>query len=123
MAAGYFFIHHKRSPLTHSCRKFIHSGERIMTGCDKHDPYQKQRGEEKFARIPIKIVPTKLEDRKRLPDWIRIKAPVSPAVGNLKQLLRDHKLVTVCEEAACPNLSECFSHGTATFMIMGDKCT
>lgn len=87
------------------------------------DPYQKQRGEEKFARIPVKIIPTEPQNRKRLPEWIRIKAPVSPAVGNLKQLLREHKLVTVCEEAACPNLSECFSHGTATFMIMGDKCT
>ncbi len=83
----------------------------------------KQRGEEKFARIPIKIVPTPPEKRKRLPEWIRIKAPITPAVSNLKQLLREHKLVTVCEEAACPNLSECFSHGTATFMIMGDKCT
>lgn len=87
------------------------------------DPYQKQRGEEKFARIPIKIVPTTLETRKRLPEWIRIKAPVNSNIADLKQLLRDHKLVTVCEEAACPNLSECFSHGTATFMIMGDKCT
>ncbi|MBS0289244.1 MAG: lipoyl synthase [Proteobacteria bacterium] len=83
----------------------------------------KQRGEEKFARIPIKIVPTPVALRKRLPEWIRIKASVSPAVGNLKKLLREHQLVTVCEEAACPNLSECFSHGTATFMIMGDKCT
>ncbi|MGD9591753.1 MAG: lipoyl synthase [Candidatus Berkiella sp.] len=83
----------------------------------------KQRGEEKFARIPIKIVPTEPAQRKRLPEWIRIKAPLTPSVSNLKSLLREHKLVTVCEEAACPNLSECFSHGTATFMIMGDKCT
>jgi lipoic acid synthetase len=83
----------------------------------------KQRGEEKFARIPIKIIPTEPEMRKRIPDWIRVKAPLSPKVNALKQLLRDHKLVTVCEEAACPNLTECFSHGTATFMIMGDKCT
>ncbi|MFI4937251.1 MAG: lipoyl synthase [Candidatus Berkiellales bacterium] len=83
----------------------------------------KQRGEEKFARLPIKIIPTDPKMRKRLPDWIRVKAPISPEVNQLKQLLREHKLVTVCEEAACPNLSECFSHGTATFMIMGDKCT
>ncbi len=83
----------------------------------------KQRGEEKFARIPIKIVPMQANERKRLPEWIRIKAPITPAVSNLKALLREHKLVTVCEEAACPNLSECFNHGTATFMIMGDKCT
>ncbi|MBS0287096.1 MAG: lipoyl synthase [Proteobacteria bacterium] len=83
----------------------------------------KQRGEEKFARIPIKIIPTTPQTRKRLPEWIRIKAPINSGVSNLKNLLREHKLVTVCEEAACPNLSECFSHGTATFMIMGDKCT
>lgn len=94
-----------------------------MTDSRKIDPLQKQRGEEKFARIPIKIVPTPSHERKRIPEWIRVKAPVTPAVNNLKQLLREHKLVTVCEEAACPNLSECFSHGTATFMIMGDKCT
>lgn len=89
----------------------------------KIDPLQKQRGEEKFARIPLKILPTTPETRKRIPDWIRVKAPVLPAVQEVKDLLRAHKLVTVCEEAACPNLSECFSHGTATFMIMGDKCT
>lgn len=90
---------------------------------DKPDPYQKQRGEEKFARIPIKVIPTTQETRKRIPDWIRVRASTTPAVGDLKKLLREHKLVSVCEEAACPNLSECFSHGTATFMIMGDKCT
>ena len=83
----------------------------------------KQRGEEKLARIPIKIIPTTAETRKRIPNWIRVRAPVSPKIGELKSLLREHKMVTVCEEAACPNLSECFSHGTATFMIMGDKCT
>lgn len=83
----------------------------------------KQRGEAKFARLPIKIIPTTAETRKRLPSWIRVKAPVNPAVNALKALLRTHQLVSVCEEAACPNLSECFSHGTATFMIMGDKCT
>lgn len=94
-----------------------------MSENNKPSPYDKQRGEQKFARIPIKIVPTSPEERKRIPDWIRIKAPVNPKVAELKQLLREHRLVTVCEEAACPNLSECFSHGTATFMIMGDKCT
>lgn len=81
----------------------------------------KQRGKEKLARIPIKIEPTTQPLRK--PDWIRIRIPTTPAVANLKKILRDNKLVTVCEEASCPNLSECFSHGTATFMIMGDKCT
>lgn len=85
------------------------------------DPHHKQRGREKLARIPIKIEETIAMPRK--PDWIRIRIPTSPAVANLKKILRDNKLVTVCEEASCPNLPECFSHGTATFMIMGDKCT
>lgn len=84
-------------------------------------PTPKQRGAEKLARIPIKIEPTHNPLRK--PDWIRIRIPTTPAVADLKKILRDNKLVTVCEEASCPNLSECFSHGTATFMIMGDKCT
>ncbi|HTM63733.1 MAG TPA: lipoyl synthase [Gammaproteobacteria bacterium] len=81
----------------------------------------KQRGADKLSRIPVKIEPT--ENPMRKPDWIRVRIPASPAVSELKQLLRENKLVTVCEEAACPNLPECFTHGTATFMIMGDKCT
>jgi lipoic acid synthetase len=81
----------------------------------------KQRGKEKLARIPIKIEASTNVLRK--PDWIRIRIPTTPAVQDLKKILRENKLVTVCEEASCPNLSECFSHGTATFMIMGDKCT
>jgi lipoyl synthase len=83
-------------------------------------PNNKQRGAEKLARIPIKIEPS---EPLRKPDWIRIRLPASPAVSDLKKILRDNKLVTVCEEASCPNLPECFTHGTATFMIMGDKCT
>jgi len=85
------------------------------------NPDQKQRGREKLARIPVKIEPT--VDPLRKPDWIRIRIPASPAVSDLKKILRENKLVTVCEEASCPNLPECFTHGTATFMIMGDKCT
>src|SRR5689334_17225452 len=81
----------------------------------------KQRGAEKLARIPVKIIPT--TDPLRKPDWIRIRVAASNAVSNLKNILRENKLVTVCEEASCPNLNECFSHGIATFMIMGDKCT
>jgi lipoic acid synthetase len=81
----------------------------------------KQRGKEKLSRIPIKIEESREVLRK--PDWIRIRIPTTPAVSDLKKILRENKLVTVCEEASCPNLSECFSHGTATFMIMGDKCT
>jgi lipoic acid synthetase len=84
-------------------------------------PNPKQRGAEKLARIPVKIMPTETPMRK--PDWIRIRIPASPAVSDLKKLLRENNLVTVCEEASCPNLAECFTHGTATFMIMGDKCT
>lgn len=83
--------------------------------------HSKQRGAEKLARIPIKIEPT--ENAPRKPDWLRIKIPATNEVANLKKILRDNNLVTVCEEAACPNLPECFTHGTATFMIMGDKCT
>lgn len=82
---------------------------------------EKQRGQAKMARIPIKIEPT--TEFLKKPDWIRIRANSQGAVTKLKALLREHKLHTVCEEANCPNLSECFSHGTATFMIMGDKCT
>lgn len=81
----------------------------------------KLRGAEKLARIPIKIEETVQPLRK--PDWIRIKLPSDDSINNLKNLLRENRLVTVCEEASCPNLPECFSHGTATFMIMGDKCT
>lgn len=81
----------------------------------------KLRGAEKVARIPIKVVPsTKV---KRKPSWIRAKAPTTPEVKRLKAILREQKLNTVCEEAACPNLGECFTKGTATFMIMGDICT
>lgn len=85
------------------------------------NPSAKQRGADKLARIPIKIEPTVKPLKK--PDWIRIKVISTPAVAKLKKMLRENNLVTVCEEASCPNLPECFSHGTATFMIMGDKCT
>jgi lipoic acid synthetase len=80
-----------------------------------------ERGAAKTARIPIKIEPTEKPLRK--PPWIRAKSPAGPAVQRLKKVLRENQLNTVCEEASCPNLGECFSHGTATFMIMGDICT
>ena len=83
-------------------------------------PTDKQKGQAKMARIPIKIEPS--ENTLAKPDWIRIRATHAPAVAELKALLREHNLHTVCEEASCPNLNECFAHGTATFMIMGDKC-
>jgi lipoic acid synthetase len=81
----------------------------------------KLKGADKLARIPIKVVPSKSIQRK--PAWIRAKAPTGDRVRQLKLTLRENNLYTVCEEAACPNLGECFSKGTATFMIMGDICT
>ncbi|TSA20437.1 MAG: lipoyl synthase [Betaproteobacteria bacterium] len=78
------------------------------------------KGAAKVARIPIKV---EAKPRQRLPEWIRIKAVASPEVKRIKALLRERNLHTVCEEAACPNLGECFGHGTATFMILGDLCT
>ena len=80
-----------------------------------------QRGAAKMARIPIKIEVTDKPMRK--PAWIRAKSPAGPEVQRLKSVLRENQLYTVCEEASCPNLGECFAHGTATFMIMGDICT
>jgi lipoyl synthase len=81
----------------------------------------KLKGADKVAGIPIKVVPAQTLARK--PSWIRAKAPTSETVRQLKNTLRENNLYTVCEEAACPNLGECFSKGTATFMIMGDICT
>jgi len=78
------------------------------------------KGAAKVARIPIKV---EAKPRLRLPPWIRAQAHASPRVVRLKALLREAGLHTVCEEAACPNLGECFHHGTATFMILGDLCT
>jgi len=85
-------------------------------------PSRDQRGRLKTAKIPIKVIPMEGKPARK-PSWIRAKAPIGNKVSHLKSLLREHELHTVCEEAACPNLGECFSHGTATFMIMGDVCT
>ncbi|MCP4995887.1 MAG: lipoyl synthase [Gammaproteobacteria bacterium] len=84
-------------------------------------PETHQRGEEKLSRIPIKVETSDTVLRK--PAWIRAKLPSGEQVSKIKKLLRQTQLSSVCEEAACPNLGECFSHGTATFMIMGDICT
>jgi lipoic acid synthetase len=81
----------------------------------------KQTGAAKTARNPIKIVP--LLQRLRKPEWIRVKTGSGTGYNDVKRLLREHNLVTVCEEASCPNIGECFSKGTATFMILGDVCT
>ena len=94
-----------------------------MSSDSDHLPHisRAKRAADKLSRIPIKVKPTKKAMRK--PSWIRAKAPVSPEIGRLKSILRENQLHTVCEEANCPNLGECFGQGTATFMIMGDVCT
>ncbi|MES9894661.1 MAG: lipoyl synthase, partial [Candidatus Thiodiazotropha endolucinida] len=84
-------------------------------------PESHQRGKSKLARIPVKVEPQETLPRK--PKWIRAKAPLGKEVGRIRRILRERGLSSVCEEAACPNLGECFHHGTATFMIMGDICT
>jgi lipoic acid synthetase len=86
-----------------------------------YNPLQKQKGAAKTSRIPIKIVPAEILPK---PEWIRVKAAsASSRFLEIKKILREHNLFTVCEEASCPNIGECFGKGTATFMIMGDKCT
>jgi len=86
-----------------------------------YNPLAKQKAAAKLSRIPVKV--ERAEVLKK-PDWIRVKAG-SPSTRfyEIKQILRENKLNTVCEEASCPNIGECFGKGTATFMIMGDKCT
>jgi lipoic acid synthetase len=80
----------------------------------------REKGAAKTARIPIKIVPA---ERLRKPDWIRVRMHHGPRFQEIKHLLREQQLHTVCEEASCPNIGECFGKGTATFMILGDLCT
>ncbi len=88
---------------------------------ENYDPTAKQKAAAKLSRIPIKVEPGEVLKK---PEWIRVKAG-SPTTRfyEIKDVLRKNKLVTVCEEASCPNIGECFGKGTATFMIMGDKCT
>ena len=83
----------------------------------------KHKGDAKTARIPIKVVAAPML---RKPEWIRVKTPTgehAARFGEIKKILREHNLHSVCEEASCPNIGECFGKGTATFMIMGDICT
>ena len=82
--------------------------------------HDKQKGAAKTARIPIKIVPA---ERLKKPDWIRVRLSEGTRFQEVKRILREQKLHTVCEEASCPNIGECFGKGTATFMILGDLCT
>jgi lipoyl synthase len=92
-----------------------------MNTNEDYDPSVKQKAAAKLSRIPIKVEPGEVL---RKPEWIRVRAG-SPTTRfyKIKQILRESNLNTVCEEASCPNIGECFGHGTATFMIMGDKCT
>jgi lipoic acid synthetase len=86
-----------------------------------YDPTAKQKAAAKLSRIPVKVEAGEVLKK---PDWIRVKAgSASTRFYEIKEILREHKLHTVCEEASCPNIGECFGKGTATFMIMGDKCT
>jgi lipoic acid synthetase len=84
-------------------------------------PPNPNKGKSKTSRIPVKVVPRAEPLAK--PRWIKATAPNRPEVLRIRELLRQHELNSVCEEAACPNIGECFSHGTATFMIMGKLCT
>src|SRR6478736_2468777 len=88
---------------------------------ESYNPLAKQKAAAKLSRIPVKVEPGELLKK---PEWIRVKAG-SPSTRfyEIKQILRESNLHTVCEEASCPNIGECFGKGTATFMIMGDKCT
>ncbi|EHP39991.1 lipoyl synthase [Cupriavidus basilensis] len=97
------------------------SSEAPQPQAEQYDPTRKQKSADKTARIPIKIVPA---EKLKKPEWIRVKAATgSSRFYEIKDILRANNLVTVCEEASCPNIGECFGKGTATFMIMGDKCT
>ncbi|MGQ9425075.1 lipoyl synthase [Gilvimarinus sp. F26214L] len=82
---------------------------------------EKLRDADKLDNIPVKVIAS--DQLLRKPDWIRVKVPASPEVDRIKKILRKNRLASVCEEASCPNLGECFSGGTATFMVMGDICT
>lgn len=95
--------------------------EKDFSAPSRQTPDTHQRNATKLSRIPIKVETQQTTLRK--PDWIRAKLPTGPRVTEIKQALRKHGLFSVCEEAACPNLGECFNNGTATFMIMGDICT
>ncbi len=87
----------------------------------QYDASKKMLGKDKLSRIPVKV--NAQADVLPKPDWLRIRLSNNPKVAELKRMMREKSLFTVCEEASCPNLQECFSKGTATFMIMGDKCT
>lgn len=95
-----------------------------MNRPERLQPGVKLRDADKVSRIPIKVVPSERETMLRKPSWLKVKLPASnQRITEIKQALRDNGLHSVCEEASCPNLAECFNHGTATFMILGAICT
>ncbi|WP_372628075.1 lipoyl synthase [Arsukibacterium sp.] len=95
-----------------------------MTKTARMEPGVKLRDADKMALIPVKVLPTEPEEMLRKPAWLKIKLPKnSERIDQIKGAMRKHGLHSVCEEAACPNLPECFNHGTATFMILGAICT
>ncbi|WP_371377051.1 lipoyl synthase [Thalassotalea aquiviva] len=96
----------------------------VKTKSTRVAPGTKMRDADKMQHIPIKVVASERESMLRKPSWLKIKLPSSSEnIDHIKQSLRKHNLHSVCEEASCPNLAECFNHGTATFMILGDICT
>ena len=106
-----------KTPESHSSNPVVREAQDLAS----YNPLAKQKAAAKLSRIPVKV---EQHEILRKPEWIRVKAG-SPSTRfyEIKDILRQNKLVTVCEEASCPNIGECFGHGTATFMIMGDKCT
>src|SRR5690606_22688978 len=93
---------------------------KIMSKPVRVEPGVKLRDADKMALIPVKIVPTERDQMLRKPEWLKVKLPASTQrIDEIKQAMRKHGLHSVCEEASCPNLAECFNHGTATFMILG----
>mgnify|MGYP003602391032 FL=1 len=106
-----------KTPESHSSNPVVREAQDVAS----YNPLAKQKAAAKLSRIPVKV---EQHEILRKPEWIRVKAG-SPSTRfyEIKDILRQNKLVTVCEEASCPNIGECFGHGTATFMIMGDKCT
>ena len=104
-----------------SSPEVVRSVVRDVQSTEQYDASAKHKAAAKLSRIPVKVQPAEVL---RKPEWIRVRAG-SPSTRfyEIKDILRKNKLVTVCEEASCPNIGECFGKGTATFMIMGDKCT
>jgi lipoic acid synthetase len=109
------------TPVTDAGVSFAASATAPARRTVRREKGEKLRDADKVERIPVKVIAT--DGMLRKPAWIRVKVASSPEVDRIKKVLRKNNLSSVCEEAACPNLGECFSGGTATFMIMGDICT